>query len=85
MNTKMKIFEILNIISKIFYGFTIIGCFMGGMVFITSINKATGAPQEAALAAMSLVFAVIPYCFARAFQEIIRKEENKKLADNEIK
>lgn len=48
----------------------IIGSILGGLGTLLGILTANGAPQQAAAAAMGVAFAVIPYCFARAVQEI---------------
>jgi purine-cytosine permease-like protein len=37
---------------------------------IFGLRLATSAPQEAAVAAMGVAFAVIPYCLARAVSEL---------------
>jgi sugar phosphate permease len=49
---------------------TIIGSLIGGLVTFGGVVAATGAPQEAAAAAMGVACAVIPYCLARAVSEI---------------
>lgn len=43
--------------------------------FRASWSAQTGAPQQAALAAYELVWAVIPYCLARAFTAIVGKSQ----------
>lgn len=53
----MRIFEIL----------TYIGCVIG-MLLLFSTFAATGAPQEAAGAAMAVAFCVIPYCVTATLQ-----------------
>lgn len=37
---------------------------------VSSLSKATGAPQQAAIAAVGVAIVVIPYVFSRAVQEI---------------
>lgn len=49
---------------------TVIGSVLGGLVALVGVWGATGAPQEAAAAAIGVACAVIPYCLARAVSEI---------------
>jgi hypothetical protein len=42
----------------------------GGIRLIEGLIVADSAPQQAAAAAMAVAFAVIPYCAARAIQEL---------------
>lgn len=49
---------------------TVLGCVVGGFVALVGVGGATGAPQEAAAAAIGVACAVIPYCLARAVSEI---------------
>lgn len=49
---------------------TVIGGLIGGFILITGLMSANGAPQEAAAAAAGVAFVVIPYCIARASDEI---------------
>ena len=50
--------------------FTIIGALAAGWMLLETLNTAIGAPQQAAGAAFALAFVVIPYCFARAVEEL---------------
>lgn len=52
------------------WALTIIGSVLGGLVSVVGVLAATGAPQEAAAAAIGVACAVIPYCLARAVSEI---------------
>lgn len=61
----------MKTLSKVFHAFTILGAFIAAGLFVFTMTKSKGAPQEAAGAAMSLCFVIIPYCFARAFDGII--------------
>ena len=72
----------MKIISKVFHGFTIIGALVAFVSFILTLTASNGAPQEAAGAAMSLCFVIIPYCFARAVDGIIGID---KLMEKKIK
>jgi hypothetical protein len=61
---------LLLIISILFWVISILGSALGVLTLISTLKSATGAPQEAAGAAMAISFAVIPYCVARAVSEI---------------
>jgi hypothetical protein len=45
---------------------------VGGVEFVLDWSSATGAPQQAVIAAVALVWAVIPYCFARAVTGVVK-------------
>ena len=47
----------------------LIGSILGGLTLL-SVAVQTGAPQQAAVAAIAVALAVIPYCFARAIEKI---------------
>jgi hypothetical protein len=50
-----------------------LGSLIGGIVFFaTAIAPNASAPQEAAGAALAIGFAVLPYVFARAADELSR-------------
>ena len=57
---------------KIFWSLSALSAFLGGVVMLVGVAQATGAPQEAAAAAVGLGLAVIPYCFNRALDEFDR-------------
>lgn len=44
----------------------------GSIFFLMTLTSSNGAPQEAAGSAMSLCFVIIPYCFSRAADSIIK-------------
>lgn len=48
----------------------IIGALIGAAVLAFGTLTATGAPQQAAAAAIAVGLAVIPYCLARAASEL---------------
>jgi hypothetical protein len=54
------------------WGLTMLGSLIGGVVFFFALLTSNGAPQEAAGAALAIGFAVLPYVFARAFDELNR-------------
>lgn len=50
----------------IFYVLTCLGAILGAATLLIFGLTASGAPQQAAAAAIAIAFAVLPYCFARA-------------------
>jgi hypothetical protein len=60
-------------IAKILFVLTMIGAFIG-IVDMAMLPDDASAPQAAARAAMALCWGVLPYCLARAWQEIARPE-----------
>ncbi len=54
---------------------TILGTLIGGGLFALGWMSATSAPQEAAAGALGIALAVIPYCLARAVQELNRMDD----------
>lgn len=61
---------------KIFWVLVIIGAIVGGINFIfEALLFAKSAPQQAASAAISIGFVVLPYCLARAVDQL---SSNKK-------
>jgi hypothetical protein len=42
---------------------------IAALLFVTGMNEAKGAPQEAAVAAAAAAIAIIQYCFARGITE----------------
>lgn len=55
---------------KFLYIVTIFAALYGGAELVIGLSLAESAPQQAAIAAMSIAYAVIPYCVARAASEI---------------
>ena len=45
-----------------------LGSVLGALVLVLGFVSAKGAPQEAAVAALAVALAVLPYVFMRAFQ-----------------
>lgn len=65
-----------------------IGALLGGVVLVLSVVLSSGAPQQAAGAAIAVALAVIPYVLARANAESRRmkfeervKEQLDRMAD----
>jgi hypothetical protein len=52
------------------WALTVLSAVLGGVVVTFGVFAASGAPQEAAAAAIGVALAVIPYCLARAVSEI---------------
>lgn len=61
-----------SVLARICYGFTLLGAVIGTLDMVSGLTNATGAPQQAAAAAMGAAYAVIPYVFARAVDELTR-------------
>lgn len=58
--------------AKLFYFVAALGAALGAFVGIVGFLGATGAPQEAAAAALGMLCAVTPYVIARSIDEISR-------------
>jgi len=63
---------------KILWKITIVGSVLGLSTLFMTLMGASGAPQEAAGAAIAVALAVIPYCVARAFSEMQIKDSDTK-------
>lgn len=63
----------MNGAAVFFWVVAIVGAAVGFLQFVAAMNNATGAPQQAAGAAMAVACAVIPYVVARAVDELTRK------------
>lgn len=50
----------------------------GGIEFVYSIGQQNGSPQQAALAAYCSAYAIIPYCFVRCIEAIMRPDTTLK-------
>lgn len=61
----------MKAVRNLFYLFVLAGAIIGGLEFLGMMAAAASAPQQAAGAAMAVAWAVIPYAFARAFDEMI--------------
>jgi hypothetical protein len=58
--------------TKLCWALTLVGTLAAGGVLALTILTATGAPQQAAGAAVSVAVAVIPYVFTRAVEGLSR-------------
>jgi hypothetical protein len=55
----------------LFWMLTLLGCLIGGWILSGAVLSSQGAAQQAAAAAISVAFGVLPYCFARALSELL--------------
>ena len=55
---------------------TIVGSSIGALLLFLSFTATDSAPQQGALAAVAIGFAVIPYCITRAIQLLTDKRED---------
>lgn len=61
-----------------FWIIAILGSLAGGLTLFSTMLNATGAPQQAAGAAMACAFAVVPYVLARSIDGATNLDEAKK-------
>ena len=54
----------------------ILGVGAGVLILVGGFATASGAPQEAVVAALACACAILPYCFARAVTELVRSGKN---------
>ena len=61
---------------KILENITFIGAGIGALFLLLGLTSSSGAPQEAAAAAMAIAFVAIPYCVTSVLQrrEIMRRQ-----------
>lgn len=59
-------------LTKICWVATLLAAVLAGFLGFVMVRGATGAPQEAAGAAMALAIAVVPYVFTRAIEGLSR-------------
>lgn len=50
---------------------TVVGALLAGFDLVSTLPKAESAPQQAAVAAQSAAFAIVPYVLARAWSELV--------------
>ena len=70
----------IEVIAKLLWLAALVGAGLGGANFLVAYANAAlfrenpdiSAPQLAALAAESLTYAIVPYVFARAWDELMR-------------
>ena len=62
---------------KVMWGLTIIGVFVSSYFFFVTLTASSGAPQEAAGAAISLCWVIIPYILARAVEKLSKPGEGE--------
>lgn len=61
-----------GLIRRLFYLAAWLSAFWGFTILIDTVSRAESAPQEASGAAIALGVTAIPYCFARAYDEMTR-------------
>jgi len=61
---------IRGVVSRGLWACAAAGAIMGGLDGFVGLAGAESAPQQAAAAAYAVALAVVPYVFARAFDEI---------------
>lgn len=65
----------------VFFFFAALGAVLGGLVLVLSVVGSSGAPQQAAGAAIAVALAVIPYVLARANAESRRIRFEQRLIE----
>lgn len=60
-----------NFFRSFFHLGTLIGAMMAFYQITTIMDLQTGAPQQAAVAATAVAYVVIPYCAARAIEQLL--------------
>lgn len=60
----------------LFLAIAIAGAALGGVELVNTMLYAESAPQRAAGAALGVAYAVVPYCLARAVQELLREAKS---------
>ena len=68
-------------LQKILWIVAFLSAIFGAIEFMGNMSAAESAPQQAAGAAMALCYAVIPYCLARALQELSNLRETNETLD----
>lgn len=63
---------VADAISRLIWMGTGLGSCLAAFQLITAIATSNGSPQQAAGAAIAIAYAVIPYVFARTFDEVFR-------------
>jgi hypothetical protein len=61
-----------SIVAKLFYAASMLAAVAGGLFGFFTVSTATGAPQEAAGAAIACLIVIAPYVFARGIDAITR-------------
>jgi hypothetical protein len=57
----------------VFWGISLLASVAGGFVGFVSVVSASGAPQEAAGAAIACLIVIAPYVFARGIEGLLRE------------
>jgi hypothetical protein len=75
MRPLLAFFHVLGVLA------TLLGAAGGGITFMETLSGATGAPQQAAGAAMALAMAAIPYVIMRCFSTSLASVESSEMLD----
>jgi hypothetical protein len=59
-------------LARLAWALAALGSVVGGVEFALDWSSANGAPQQGVIAATALVWALLPYCFARAVTGVIK-------------
>lgn len=63
----------------IFGVIALLGAAFGAFEFFTTITSAASAPQQAAGAAMVMVYIVLPYCVFRVVSDLVAGDDRKRI------
>lgn len=64
--------EVGRALARLVWTLAALGSVVGAVELLIEWSAASGAPQQAVIAAAALAWAVIPYCFARAITGVIK-------------
>jgi hypothetical protein len=59
-------------IARFFWAVSVVAAVVGGLVGYVTITTASGAPQQAAGAAMACLIVIAPYVLARGIEGVLR-------------
>jgi hypothetical protein len=59
-------------VGSVFWALSFLGAVAGGGIAYVGVVSASGAPQEAAAAAIGCCVAIVPYVIARSVDELVR-------------
>jgi hypothetical protein len=61
----------MKVVRTIVWIIPMIGVGLAAVILVSGMASATGAPQEAVVAALACAVAILPYCFTRSVSEIL--------------
>lgn len=59
-------------VAKLFWGISLVASILGGLIGLGGVVGASGAPQEAAAAAIGCLIIIAPYAFAKGIDALTR-------------